>query len=339
MAPGTLRAALVNTSYLEGHVELESGRSADEQSVADTVALAAALFAADRPQTTNGTAAPLNPVRPLKSALLALQGEKVLMQWLVRGRTVLVVMVADALNIGAAQSQMLRASTAVSIGRGQSLLISLQPIGEVLAAAVVDTERRAVIDTYRRYDDTSVIELDDQLANIVCELFSADGHAPALHLHSRQGEPLQIKRAQLTGETRTQFWARMSFDPEHLLTVTADQKAIQGLVWIAINHGLNNIVRLWVDGLLNYGMQTTMEPFPRTQVEFLQIVDELRKLDANDLTGRLVIGGFANHTVGEGDNLQRCQECIYYLPHAKWCDLPELPIPVETHWWCRLWKI
>jgi hypothetical protein len=44
MAPGTLDAALVNTHYHEGHVELESGRAADEQNVADTVALATALF-------------------------------------------------------------------------------------------------------------------------------------------------------------------------------------------------------------------------------------------------------------------------------------------------------
>jgi hypothetical protein len=90
-----------------------------------------------------------------------------------------------------------------------------------------------------------------------------------LQLNSRQRARLQVKRAQLTGQSRTQFWARMSFDPEHLLMVTADQKAIQGLVWIAINHGLNNVVRIWVDGLLSYGIETAMEPFPRTQVEFL----------------------------------------------------------------------
>ena len=30
---------------------------------------------------------------------------------------------------------------------------------------------------------------------------------------------------------------------------------------------------------------------------------------------------------------------VYYHPHRKWCDLPELPIPVEPHWWCRLWKL
>jgi hypothetical protein len=343
MAPGTLGAALVNTHYQEGHVELESGRAADEQIVADVITLAAALFAnepaADRSQTLNATAAHLKLIRPLKSVLLALQGEKILMQWLTRGRTVLVVIVGDALNIGAAQSQMLRAANAVSAGKGESLQASLQPIGEILASAVVDTTRRAVIDIYRRYDDISVVNLDEQLASVVSDLFSADANAPALLLNSRQNVRLQVKRAQLTGESRTQFWARMSFDPDHLMMVTADQKAIQGLVWIAINHGLNNIVRLWVDGLLNYGIETAMEPFPRTQVEFLQIVDELRRLDVHDLTGRLVLGGFANYTVGEGENQQRCQECIYYLPHAKWCDLPELPIPVEAHWWCRLWKL
>jgi hypothetical protein len=343
MAPGTQRAALVNTSYLEGHVELESGRAADEQSVADTIALATALFgnghAPHQPRHTNGSAVYLNPVRPLKSALLALQGEKVLLQSLVRGRTVLVVIVADNLNIGAAQSLMLRATAAVSTNKVQSLQAALQPIGEILAAAMVDTERRTITDSYRRYDDQSVVSFDAQLAGSVSDLFASDGSVPALQLNSRDRQRLQIKRAQLSGETRTQFWARMAFDPEHLLMVTADQKAIQGLVWIAINHSLNNIVRIWVDGLLNYGMETTMEPFPRTQVEFLQIVDDLRKLDANDLTSRLVIGGFANHTVGEGENLQRCQECIYYLPHSKWCDLPELPIPVEPHWWCRLWKL
>jgi hypothetical protein len=35
----------------------------------------------------------------------------------------------------------------------------------------------------------------------------------------------------------------------------------------------------------------------------------------------------------------RCQECMYYLVHRKWCDLPELFVPVEPDWYCRLWRI
>lgn len=31
--------------------------------------------------------------------------------------------------------------------------------------------------------------------------------------------------------------------------------------------------------------------------------------------------------------------CMYFLVHRKWCDLPELSVPVEPEWWCRLWRI
>jgi hypothetical protein len=30
---------------------------------------------------------------------------------------------------------------------------------------------------------------------------------------------------------------------------------------------------------------------------------------------------------------------MYFLVHRKWCDLPELSVPVEAEWWCRLWRI
>jgi len=121
--------------------------------------------------------------------------------------------------------------------------------------------------------------------------------------------------------------------------LSVERSALRGLVWVMIRRSEIEVVRLWVDGLLRYGIKSTMSPFPATQNEFLAIVDDLHGLHENDLLGRLDIGGFANYTVGEGDGMQRCQECIYYLPNGKWCDLPELPIPVEPHWWCRLWKI
>jgi hypothetical protein len=50
-----------------------------------------------------------------------------------------------------------------------------------------------------------------------------------------------------------------------------------------------------------------------------------------------VVGGFTNHPYGPEQ--QRCMECMYYLVHHKWCDLPELAVPVEPEWWCRLWRI
>ncbi len=34
-----------------------------------------------------------------------------------------------------------------------------------------------------------------------------------------------------------------------------------------------------------------------------------------------------------GPDQMRCQECMYYLVHRKWCDLPELAVPVEADWY------
>ena len=67
------------------------------------------------------------------------------------------------------------------------------------------------------------------------------------------------------------------------------------------------------------------------------ILDELRTLAPDDIESRLVISGFVDHPMGPDE--QRCQECIYYLVHRKWCDVPEISLPAEPDWWCRLWRI
>jgi hypothetical protein len=89
--------------------------------------------------------------------------------------------------------------------------------------------------------------------------------------------------------------------------------------------------------MLANGLATQVAPFPETGKEFNDILVELRQLDPSDLKGKLVIGGFVNHPYGP--DKQRCMECMYYLVHRRWCDLPELAVPVEPEWWCRLWRI
>ena len=64
---------------------------------------------------------------------------------------------------------------------------------------------------------------------------------------------------------------------------------------------------------------------------------QLRALRPDDLEAKLVIGGFTDQPYGPDQT--RCLECMYYLVHRKWCDLPELSVPVEPDWWCRLWRI
>ena len=85
------------------------------------------------------------------------------------------------------------------------------------------------------------------------------------------------------------------------------------------------------------GLQTQTEPFPEDNFQFENILKELRELGPEELEKKLVISGFVNHPYGEDE--QRCLECMYYLVHRKWCDLPELAVPVDPQWWCRLWRI
>ncbi len=92
-----------------------------------------------------------------------------------------------------------------------------------------------------------------------------------------------------------------------------------------------------ITDLLASGLKTRTEPFPEDARQFAEILDELRQLATDDLEGKLVVGGFTDHPYGEDQ--QRCLECMYYLVHRKWCDLPELSLPVEPEWWCRLWRI
>lgn len=89
--------------------------------------------------------------------------------------------------------------------------------------------------------------------------------------------------------------------------------------------------------LMQNGLQTQTEPFPETEKEFAAILDELRALDPGDVEAKMVVSGFVDRPYGPDQ--QRCMECMYYLVHREWCDLPELAVPVDADWWCRLWRI
>lgn len=89
--------------------------------------------------------------------------------------------------------------------------------------------------------------------------------------------------------------------------------------------------------LMADGLKTQTEPLPYTTEEFIAIVDQCADLPQDDIVGKMVLTGWIDKPYGE-DNM-RCQECMYYLVHRKWCDLPELDMPAEPDWWCRLWRI
>jgi hypothetical protein len=102
-------------------------------------------------------------------------------------------------------------------------------------------------------------------------------------------------------------------------------------------NGEENALRERIGKMLADGLKTQTEPFPEDNRQFDVILAALKDLPPDDLKGKLVLSGFTNEPYGE--DRMRCQECMYYLVHRKWCDLPELAVPVEPDWWCRLWRI
>jgi hypothetical protein len=92
-----------------------------------------------------------------------------------------------------------------------------------------------------------------------------------------------------------------------------------------------------IEDMFADGLVTEVEPFPETDKEFSKLLDVLRPLDANALREKLVISGWLLEPFGPDQ--MRCQECMYFLVHKRWCDLPELNLPAKADWWCRLWRI
>jgi len=107
-----------------------------------------------------------------------------------------------------------------------------------------------------------------------------------------------------------------------------------GLTPAEAGHDL--LIRM-IEDMFKEGLTTQVEPFPESDREFGALLDELRSLSADQLREKLVISGWLLQPYGEDQ--MRCQECMYYLVHKRWCDLPELDLPAEPEWWCRLWRI
>ena len=91
-----------------------------------------------------------------------------------------------------------------------------------------------------------------------------------------------------------------------------------------------------VGRLLAGGLTTQADPFPENNHQAAATLSELRELDPDDLTGKLVLSGVINHP--HGADRKRCMDCVHYVVHRKCCGLPELALPSAPDWWCRFWR-
>jgi hypothetical protein len=83
------------------------------------------------------------------------------------------------------------------------------------------------------------------------------------------------------------------------------------------------------------------EVFPRAETSEMvnEFITRLQQEAGEDIDRKLIISGFTNYTVEADEIEQSCETCMYYLSHRKFCELPELMLPVEPEWSCRLWRI
>lgn len=332
---GVLAAGIVNVRYGEGCLRGPSAEPAPDSELQQLIALTQWMFPpSDLTESSGNRAAAMARIGQVESAFWTTRTERLFAQLV--GERVLVIAVSFARNLGSALVLVKEAVAAAQ----KSDAPEFEHMSDVLAAGMLDPSAQRFEHTYKRYGDRSEFTFDEAMAGVLSQFFNRAAPRLPVIFRRRSSEALQILTAQLSTASRVRSWSALTFDQEHLLFAIADrQVAHQGLVLNLLNRATDDTVRVWADGLLAFGIDPILEPFPRTQHEFLAIVEELRGLHENDLIGRLRIGGFTNYSMGEGEDIQRCQECIYYHPNRKWCDLPELPIPVEAHWWCRLWKL
>ena len=103
----------------------------------------------------------------------------------------------------------------------------------------------------------------------------------------------------------------------------------------------DEVVRACLAELLQSGLKTQWRERAYTSAAINAVAAQLRSLDANDYAGKLAVAGFTEqpYVADDEEIAQACETCMYYSVHRQFCELPELSLPVNPHWSCRLWRI
>lgn len=93
-----------------------------------------------------------------------------------------------------------------------------------------------------------------------------------------------------------------------------------------------------IEQMLKEGLETEVFPRADDSDAFQEIIHRLQTSDGSTKT-KLVVAGFTLHPIEHHEIEQSCETCMYFLVNKKWCELPELDLPVEPEWSCRVWRI
>ena len=101
--------------------------------------------------------------------------------------------------------------------------------------------------------------------------------------------------------------------------------------------------RAQIDAALAAGLDTEWAGRAGSSDEVYAVCQRLQGLASDDVEARLVIAGFTPHpfiAADDADGIEQCCAlCMYFERHRRFCNLPELMLPVEPTWSCVLWRI
>jgi hypothetical protein len=98
-------------------------------------------------------------------------------------------------------------------------------------------------------------------------------------------------------------------------------------------------LRLRLKALLDSGLEPESQTRAFTSDEVRKLVTRLQTLAPEDYELKLKIAGFTLTPYAKPGRPQACETCMYYVVRRRFCELPELRLPVEPQWSCRLWRI
>jgi hypothetical protein len=97
-----------------------------------------------------------------------------------------------------------------------------------------------------------------------------------------------------------------------------------------------------IGAALKHGLATDWKARAYEDADVRRVVAALQALPADALERKLRTAGFTlePYVHPEAPEIeQSCSTCMYYEPHRRYCNLPELKLGVEPEWSCILWRI
>ena len=93
--------------------------------------------------------------------------------------------------------------------------------------------------------------------------------------------------------------------------------------------------------LLTSGLETEWRERAYASEAVNLLVARLQAIAPDDHASLLRVAGFRPepYVAPDDDIAQACETCMYYGVHRRFCELPELRLPVEPEWSCVLWRI